>query len=128
MTHKLKPYKSDEDFEGKTITNSNLMRGLLKDFYNHRSGIRKSFTAEEGRFFDQRVFGPAVGRGLIAFDGHVWSITDVGVNYVQANENRSAWKDHASRDFSHYIKAMRMFTGLSRISNGSNGRSKSAAA
>jgi len=127
MTHKLKPYKDGEDFEGMTLRNSNLMRGLLRDFYNHRNGTRHSFNTEEGKHFDQRVFGPAVGRGLIAFDGHVWSITGVGMNYVNANENRSAWKDSASRDFSHYIKAMRMFTGLSRMES-KNGRARSAAA
>lgn len=118
MSHNLKPYKPDEDFEGRTIQTSNLYRGMLREFYNFKTGTHYTVEHDEAKRIDQRVFGPAVARGLIASDGHIWYITEVGINFVKANETRSAWKENYSDNFSHYIHVARMISN----GNGRNGR------
>lgn len=91
--------------ENETIRCSNLMWGLMSWFYNN--GHHKTCKRDEALFADQRVFGPAAARGLLAMDGTIWYITEEGVAWVKSFLSRNAWKDNASRNFSHYIKVQR---------------------
>lgn len=100
---------------------SNMQYGLLKEFY--KGGTRYTVKREEALLLDQRSFGPAVARGLLAFDGHVWYMTEAGRSFMSSYETRTPWKDEPSREFSHYIKAMRMVVG----NGGSKGRRRRAA-
>ena len=87
---------------------SNMQYALLKEFHN--KGGRYTVKREEALLLDQRCFGPAVARGLLAFDGHIWYMTEEGHEFMKAYEGRTAWKDTPSREFSHYIKILRMVT------------------
>ena len=98
----MKPY---QPVENGTIRCSNLMFACVSWFWNN--GQLRSCKLDEALFIDQRVFGPAQARGLIAHDGTIWFITEPGVAWVKNFLSRSAWKDHASRNFSHWIKVRR---------------------
>jgi hypothetical protein len=81
---------------------SNMAYGLLKWFYN--GGRLRTCTVDEGLFLDQRSFGPAVARGLLASDGSVWKLTHAGVEFLKRYESREPWKETASRQYSHWVK------------------------
>lgn len=117
--HKYDP-KSKE-----TLRISNLTYGLLKWFYNE--GDFKSCERDEALFIDQRVFGPATAKGLLACDGTVWYLTEAGRIFVDNFENRNAWKDHASRNFSHYIKIRRAQLEIVRKRSGRQDSGRMAA-
>lgn len=109
----MKQYKpKDND----TLRCSNLKLGLMRDFYN--KGHYKTYPVDEGLFADQRVFGPCEAQGLIANDGRVWYITEAGIAWWEHMNGRTAWKDHASRAFSHYIKIQRTRTKLELVKKG----------
>ena len=103
--------------EPQRLVLSNMQYGLLKEFY--KGGMRYTVKKDEALLLDQRSFGPAVARGLLAFDGHVWYMTEEGRDFMKSYESRTPWKDDPSREFSHYIKAMKMILG----GNG-NGKAK----
>jgi hypothetical protein len=88
-----------------TIRCSNLLYGLIKWFHN--DGLYQTCPVDEGLLADQRVFGPAAAKGLIANDGHVWYLTMDGAAWIKSWNTRSAWKEQPSRQFSHYIKIAR---------------------
>jgi hypothetical protein len=90
---------------------SNNQYALLKHF--HRRGINYTIPIEKALLLDQRSFGPAVARGLIACDGSVVYMTEQGHTFVEHYEQRNPWKSSPSQRFSHYIKAMRTFRTFS---------------
>lgn len=108
-----------------TLRISNLSYGMFKDIY--KRGVGFSFSQQEAMFIDQRVFGPAFAKGLFAWDGHVFYMTETGRKFVEEFEGRTAWKDLASRELSHYIKAHRMIRSIRRGPGRSGGVSARAA-
>jgi hypothetical protein len=112
--------------EHKTIRTSELMYGLMTWFYNR--GHYRTCPSDEGLFADQRVFGPAEARGLIADDGQVWAITPLGVAWVEQFGSRSAWKETPSKRYSHWIKVQRTRHRLKVIQGGRRTARKAATA
>jgi len=92
------------------IAISNLTYGLLK--YFHKKGLSYTIPYAEGLSLDQRAFGPAVAKGLFETDSKIWYMTELGHTYVAHFEGRSAWKEHQSRSFSHYIEVRREVAAL----------------
>jgi hypothetical protein len=85
---------------------SNMQYGLLKWFYNR--GQLRTCDENEGLFLDQRSFGSAVARGLLAFDGAVWKLTQAGIEFLKHYEGREPWKETASRQYSHWVKIVKV--------------------
>ena len=100
-------YKPSDDDRPERLVLSNMQYGLLRWFYNR--GHCKVVPESEALLLDQRSFGPAVARGLLAYDGKVWYMTEAGRVFMQRYEGRDPWKETHSRQYSHYIKAMRLF-------------------
>jgi hypothetical protein len=93
-------YKPSE--QPQRLVLSNMQYGLMRWFYNR--GHYKTVSEKEARFLDQRSFGPAVAKGLLAFDGAIWYITEAGIAFMEQFERRDPWKEQASRQYSHYIR------------------------
>jgi hypothetical protein len=102
--------------EQKTIRASELMYGLMSWFYNR--GHHRTCPSDEGLYADQRVFGPAEAKGLLADDGQVWSITEAGVAWMEQFAGRSPWKETPSKRYSHWIKVQRVRHRLRVIHGG----------
>lgn len=85
----------------------------MRDFYKN-----KTYPVGEGLYADQRVFGPCEAQGLIANDGTVWYITEAGIAWWENMNGRTAWKDTASRAYSHYIKIARSRSKLQLVRKG----------
>jgi hypothetical protein len=101
----MRTLKRYEHNENETLRCSNLMYGMMSWFYN--GGHYKSCKLDEAKRIDQRVFGPAVAKGLIEQDGPMWRITLAGVQWMKSFHSRDAWKENTSRDFSVYVKVQR---------------------
>lgn len=85
---------------------SNTQYALLKEFYN--KGLSYRVDEKQAKFLDQRSFDPAYARGLFAWDGSGFYMTLAGRAFVESYEGRTAWKEHSSNQFSHYIKTLRV--------------------
>jgi hypothetical protein len=110
--------------EKETIRTSELMIGLMSWFYN--KGHYRTCPSDEGLYADQRVFGPAEAKGLLADDGKVWYITDLGVAWFEQLNSRSPWKDTPSGQYSHWIKVQRTRLTLVKGAKAPTRRAKTA--
>lgn len=91
---------------------SGMQLGLLRAF--HKRGVDYTISYEEAHLLDQRCFGPAVARGLLAYDGQVFYMTDTGHQYLEEFETKQPWKGTPSREFSHYIDVARMVHSINK--------------
>ena len=106
------------------IVLSNMQYALMKEFY--KKGVGFTVSEQEAHFLDQRSFGPAYAKGLFAWDGHVFYMTVEGRQFVEAYEGRTAWKENASREFSHWIKAARTIRSIRKGPGRKQGRARAA--
>lgn len=87
---------------------SGMQLGLLRAF--HKKGVDYTVAYDEAHLLDQRSFGPAVARGLLAFDqeGDCFYLSDAGHVFLEEFETKKPWKEHPSKEFSSYIDIAHM--------------------
>jgi hypothetical protein len=61
----------------------------------------------EALYIHQSTFGSAGARGLIANDGVIWYLTELGMDWYKNFTTQPIWKEYASREFSVYLKVIR---------------------
>lgn len=102
----------DPKAKNKRASLSGMQLGLLREFYS--KGVDYTIEHDQALLLDQRCFGPAVARGLLAFDGEVFYMTVNGHKFIEDFESKKPWKEMPSRQFSHYIGMLKMAHSISK--------------
>ena len=101
----MRSIKKYEPIENQTLRCSNRLYNLISYMYNN--GHHRSIKLHEALYIHQSTFGSAGARGLIANDGVIWYLTELGVDWYRNFTMQPIWKEYASREFSVYLKVIR---------------------